>query len=397
MKILHLATFLQGGAGRVLVDLVADQQAAGHDVLVAASRTGVPDAGYANSVSCLDELARLSVPVCLVDSMFARDHAANLAVVRAIGDLCPPGREPDVLHTHAAVPSLVALVFAGARRRPMALVQTMHGWSGAKTPGQVATDVALMNLVDRVAVPSRHSAEVVASLGVAGGRVAVVAHGVGAGASDPLDVRDGSVLREMARARASGLLVVACVGTIGSRKNQRVLVDAIARMAGPRSAYAVFIGDGDVRDLLQTIEAAGLGGRVRVHGYSRAARRLAAAADVLVLPSRSEGQPLAVLEAFCDGTLVLVSNIPELAEIVVDGGTGLHFAADDAGSLAAVLDHVAAMPDRVRQAITGRARLVHGSRFSTAVMASQYAAVYRESCEALTSGPVSRPMISPAA
>src|SRR5215510_12876913 len=45
MKILHLATFLQGGAGRVIADLAAAQRAAGNDVTVVASRTGAPGFG----------------------------------------------------------------------------------------------------------------------------------------------------------------------------------------------------------------------------------------------------------------------------------------------------------------------------------------------------------------
>jgi glycosyltransferase involved in cell wall biosynthesis len=396
MKILHLATFLQGGAGRVLVDLVADQRGAGHDVGVVVTRTGAPEAGYSNHVTYLDELARLGVPVHLVDSMFVRDHAANLAVVRALGELCPPGHEPDVMHTHAAIPSLTALVFAGARRRPMAVVQTMHGWSGAKTPGQVATDVALMNLVDRVAVPSQYAADVIASIGVARCRIAVVAHGVGRGAGD-LDLHDRAALRDMERARHAGLLVAACVGTLGARKNQRVLVEAIRRMTGPRSVYCVFIGDGDAADLDRAIAAAGLAGRVRVHGYCRAARRLAAAADVLVLPSRSEGQPLAVLEAFCDSTLVLASSIPELSELVEDGATGLRFAVDDAGSLATALDRLAIMPDAVRLAITGRARLLQASRFTTTLMANHYLDLYRESLRAHATERAPQPMVTPAA
>jgi glycosyltransferase involved in cell wall biosynthesis len=396
VKILHLATFLQGGAGRVMVDLVAEQRAAGHDVDVVASRTSVPEAGYSNHATYLDELAGLDVPVHLVDSTFVREHAANLAVVRALDGLCPPGHAPDVIHAHAAIPSLVALVFAGARRHPMAVVQTMHGWSGAKTPGQVATDVALMNLVDRVAVPSHHAAEVIASVGVARSRIVVVAHGVGDCATE-LDLRDRAALRDMARARQAGLLVAACVGTIGARKNQRVLVEAIRRMTGPRSVFCMFMGDGDAADLGAAIAAAGLGGRVRVHGYSRGARRLAAAADVLVLPSRSEGQPLAVLEAFCDGTLVLVSDIPELSELVEDGATGLRFAVDDAASLSAALDRLSIMPAEIRRAITSRARLLQASRFTTTLMANHYADLYRESLHAHLPASAPRPMVTPAA
>jgi glycosyltransferase involved in cell wall biosynthesis len=97
-----------------------------------------------------------------------------------------------------------------------------------------------------------------------------------------------------------------------------------------------------------------------------------------VLPSRSEGQPLAVLEAFRDGTLVAVSGIPELVELVEDGATGLQFRVDDVRSLAGVLDRLATMPDSTRRAITDRARLLQASRYTTAMMATQYADLYRE-------------------
>lgn len=381
MKILHLATFLQGGAGRVIADLVITQQEAGHDVSVVVSKTSVPAPGCANNEAYLEDLERAGIWVERVDSMFLRDYADNLAVVRALCDRYARGREPEVVHTHAAIPSLVALLFAGARRLPLAVVQTMHGWSATKTSSQVATDVSLMNAVDRVVVPSRHAAEVIASLGVARSRTTVVAHGVRDSSPD-LDLRDRSMLRDMERARAAGLLVVTCVGTIGTRKSQRLLVEAIARMKGPRSVYCVFIGDGDTAELGGAIDAAHLAGRVRVHGYSRAARRLAAFADALVLPSRSEGQPLAVLEAFRDGTVVVVSGIPELTELVEDGATGLQFRVDDAQSLAATLDRLASLPDPLRHAIADRARLLQASRFTTTMMTNHYIDLYREALAA---------------
>jgi glycosyltransferase involved in cell wall biosynthesis len=377
MRILHLATYLQGGAGRVIVDLVSAQRESGHEVSVVISNTGVDAPGCANNDEYLAELARAGVPVQRVDSMFSRDQGQNMAVVRALCTRFQPGREPEVVHTHAAIPSLVGLLFAGARRLPLAVVQTMHGWGAAKTPSQVATDIAVMNLVDRVVVPSRYAAEVIASLGVARSQITVVAHGVSDRVPE-FDMRDRGLLRDIERARAAGLLVVACVGTIGARKSQRLLVEAVATMAGPRAAFGVFIGDGDAVELQQAIDAAGVSGRMRVHGYSRAARRLAAAADALVLPSRSEGQPLAVLEAFRDGTLVAVSGIPELVELVEDGATGLQFRVDDVRSLAGVLDRLATMPDSTRRAITDRARLLQASRYTTAMMATQYADLYRE-------------------
>lgn len=372
MRILHLATFLQGGAGRIIADLALEQHLAGHDVGVVVSGTGAP--GYGNYQAYLDELIGCGVSVRLVDSMFERQHAANLNVVRTLDELYPNGAEPHVIHAHAAVPSLVALLFAGVRRAPVSLVQTMHGWGVVKTADQVATDVTLLNLVDRVVVPSGQSAGTLASLGVSAARISIVPYGVRTEGAEP-DERDLDTMQEMSRQRRRGALVAACVGTIGSRKNQVLLVEALAAMTDAR-AFVVFVGDGDDTELRATIERLGVGDRVRVHGYSRAARRIAAAADVLVLPSRSEGQPIAVLEAFCDGTLVVVSDIPELAELVSDGVTGFRFSAGQAASLADVLGGVATLPPSTRRVLRERARSRYATQFTVPAMADAYFSIY---------------------
>lgn len=52
MRILHLTTFLQGGAGRVVTDLALEQQRAGHDVRVITSATGLN--GYCNYDGYID-------------------------------------------------------------------------------------------------------------------------------------------------------------------------------------------------------------------------------------------------------------------------------------------------------------------------------------------------------
>ena len=54
MRILHLTTFLQGGAGRIIVELAREQQRQGHEVMVVASRRGAP--GYGNYQEYLQTL-----------------------------------------------------------------------------------------------------------------------------------------------------------------------------------------------------------------------------------------------------------------------------------------------------------------------------------------------------
>lgn len=374
MRILHLTTFLQGGAGRVIVELAREQRGLGHDVTVVASRRGVP--GYENYEEYLETLAALGVPVRLVGSTFERSHSRTVAAVAAIDRFLPPGHEPDVIHSHAAVPSLIGLLFAGVRRTPMRVIQTMHGWGQTKTAEQATTDVGVLNLVDRVAVPSAHSAALLEELGVRPAQIALVPYGV-ASHQPALSEGDESTWMAMARARLAGRLVVVCVGTIGPRKNQTLLVEALARLAGT-DALCVFVGDGDDRPLRQVIENHQCQDRTIVHGYSRSARVLAAGADLLVLPSRSEGQPIAVLEAFCDGLLVATSDIPELVELVHDGMTGFHFRSDDAQALAETLARVARMSNSNRRAIRAAARSRYAAEFTLSRMVERYSQLYAD-------------------
>ena len=371
MRVLHLTTFLQGGAGRVITDLALEQQRAGHDVRIVTSQTGA--AGYGNYAGYLEELTGAGIPVRAVDSMFQRQHAPNLQVVRALLDWYQPGREPEVLHAHAAVPGMVSLLFAGARRMAVPIVQTMHGWGHVKSGDQVATDVAVLNLMDRVIVPSHHSVDTLVSLGVSPARIALVSYGVRATGAPP-DDRDAELLVEMTRQRRNGTLVVACVGTVGVRKNQALLIDALAQRPD-LPVLCVFVGDGATEALLAAAAAAGVGARVCVHGYSRAARRIAGAADLLVLPSRSEGQPISVLEAFCDGTLVAVSDIPELTELV-DDDVGFRFPAGDAARLADLLERISGVPNVVRRSTREHARARYQQRFTLEGMTREYFEIY---------------------
>jgi glycosyltransferase involved in cell wall biosynthesis len=375
MNILHLTTFLQGGAGRVITELARTQHDDGHRVTVVTSKTGAP--GYGNYPAYLEQLRTAGLTVEEVDSMFARDYSANLAVVQRIAEVMPIN--PDVIHAHAAVPSLVGLLVGAMRRRPIGVLQTMHGWGIAKTPGQAAMDVRLMQMVERVAVPSRHAMDQLRQFGVPASRITIVPYGVGP-AAVRLDEMDLQLRQEMLAARRAGTLVVVCVGTIVPRKNQRLLLEAIAQLDASVPALAVLIGDGDARDLHRHRLAAELDivDRVRVRGYSPAARVIAASADAMVLPSRSEGQPLAILEAFADQILTITSDVPELVELVEDGVTGFTFAAENASALASTLERVARLPEASRQAIRAAGQELHAQRFASSTMARRYYDLYRD-------------------
>jgi glycosyltransferase involved in cell wall biosynthesis len=315
------------------------------------------------------------------DSLFARDLNANLAVVaflkRALGGV---GRI-DVIHAHAAVPSLIGLLFSRGCLPVPPVIQTMHGWGIAKSLRDAQTDVAVLDLVDQVVVPAETSRELLRSLGVRNDRITVVPYGVPAPerwdeiAMD--DTADDDVLAAIRTERHRGGFVMCCVGTLGVRKNQRLLIEALPLVEHGEHVRCVLVGDGDQLEHRTRARELGVADRVIFAGYRRDARRLAREADLFVLPSRSEGQPLAILEAFCDGVPVLASRIRELTELVKDGVNGLLFEPEDPASLAEAIDRVRRLDPTARALLRANARHDYQRRHTVAAMVEGYSALYR--------------------
>src|SRR5690348_17012745 len=104
MRILHVSTFLQGGAGRIITALAVAQKRAGHDVTVVAD-TG-RDTGYESYPEYVATLERTGIGYHTVTSTFTRDLALNVRAVRELRELVGTA-SVDVAHTHAAIPTLV--------------------------------------------------------------------------------------------------------------------------------------------------------------------------------------------------------------------------------------------------------------------------------------------------
>jgi L-malate glycosyltransferase len=318
MRILHLTTFLQGGAGLVIASMALWQAQAGHTPVVVTSRTGEGD--YGNYPDVLRRLRDGGVRVEQIDSLFKRDLAVNMS---ALGELSErlSGWNPDIVHAHAAVPAMVGMLLA--RRTGATVVETMHGWGVAKTPAQSATDLAILRQVDHLVALSDAARRDLEARGL--GPVTVIPNGIAPRAED-VPAPDDPVVRAW---RVRGLTVLICIGSIGERKNQRLLVDAMSASDAPAGVACLFIGEGDgAAALAAQAEASGIGDRVRFLGYVPDASRWLSVADWLVLPSRNEGQPMAVLEAYGAKRPVIASDIPELTEVVRDGRTGLVFESD---------------------------------------------------------------------
>ncbi len=176
--------------------------------------------------------------------------------------------------------------------------------------------------------------------------------------------------------RESDDAFVLYAGRLDAGKNVETLVHALSRLRATRPFRALLCGDGPVRSHLEhLIGEYGLAERVRLAGYVPNLWSLMKSADVLVSPSRFEGNPNVVLEAMACGCPLVVSDIPAHREIL-DEHTAVFADADDAGALSERLAAVLGNPESA--SARARAAQERAERYALPVIAQQYLGVYRD-------------------
>ncbi len=143
--------------------------------------------------------------------------------------------------------------------------------------------------------------------------------------------------------------VVACIGALSDEKRVADAVAATAQLAG---VHLLVVGGGPERGALERQAAEAAPGRVHVAGVLDGPTEGLAAADVVALPSRTEGMPGVLIEAGLSGIAAVASDVGGVSEIVRDGETGVLVRPGD----------VAGLVDGVRRVLADRSRFGAAAR-----------------------------------
>jgi glycosyltransferase involved in cell wall biosynthesis len=225
-------------------------------------------------------------------------------------------------------------------------------WFKLRTAGAIRT----------VIVVSRASRDALLAEGFPIERVAVVPNGV----------PDPGVPRALPAPDSA--LRLGVLGSLEPRKRVELVIEALA-ICGEGTARLDVAGDGPLRAALEErARALGVAGRVRFLGRASDPAEFLASIDVLALPSRLEGMPLAALEAMAAGRGVLACNIPGMEEVVDDGTTGRLLPADPR-AWAEAIDGLRRDPARI-SAWSIAARKTFMERFTLERCVDATAAVY---------------------
>jgi len=283
---------------------------------------------------------------------------------------------PDVVHTHDERALFYAGPAAWATRVPR-LIHTRHGRNFHSTPRQITIGRQLARLVDRyVCVSDDVKAQCVAE-GIARSRL--------------LTIKNGIDLERFAFSGSCPGGPIVAVARLSPEKDVANLIRAaaIVRRSDPDLRIEV-AGDGQcLPELRRLVAELGLEGQVLLLGEVGDVAGLLARGRLFVLPSRSEGISLTLLEAMARGLPVVATRVGGTPEVVVDGETGLLVPPGDPAALADAVLRLQRDPEAGRRmGEAGRPRVER--IFDVRRMVAEYEALYVDAemreCRATSSG-----------
>ncbi len=229
---------------------------------------------------------------------------------------------------------------------------------------------------DAVVAISHEIRQDLIGLGVPGSKIVEIPNGVDTNVFVPLPPKDKA--RKRGELGIRGDPVGIYVGRLSRVKAVDVLLRAWSRaFPGHRRAQLVILGDGPERGRLESLaDELGIAGSVVMPGFVDNVSDYLMASDFFVLPSRSEGHPVALLEAMACGLAVVGSDTGGIADVVDEGRDGYLVPVADVDALSSVICDLVG-DSALRRKLGAAAREKAVSRYSIERTGRRYCELYR--------------------
>lgn len=378
LRLGYLLATTQGGTGRHVAMIASGCAAQGHAVRLFGPASARPAADRAGTAVAFDVVEFTDRP----------RPARDVAAVRRLRDLLVQARL-DVVHAHGmragALAALAIRPYPGARwpgGRPPALVVTVHN-----APPAAAGTAAIYRVLERL-VARRADAVLCVSSDLSARMSRLRARRVER-AVVPAPAAIATVPPGQAPPGwpAAGRPAVLAAGRLAPQKGFDTLLAAAARWRARQPEPAVVIaGSGPLAAELAG-QAATLGVAPAFLGIRDDVPALLAAADVFVLPSRWEGQPLILQEALRAGRPIVATDAGGVRDLT--GDAALLVPPGDPAALASAVLSILDDPDLaavLAKAAAARAASLPTEQDAISAVLSAYQTVYARSRGASAGG-----------
>jgi glycosyltransferase involved in cell wall biosynthesis len=242
----------------------------------------------------------------------------------------------DVIHAHMPRANIPGAVLGRLARVPV-IVSQEHSWTSHRSRRRRFLHRNIVGRASTVllALSESNKRNIVESERIQPERIRVLPNAIESFSPSNRDIRGELGI-------PAGAALIGTVGRLTWEKGHADLIEAVGLLADRcYDVHCMIAGDGPEKArLCSLIEQRGLAERVHMLGYRRDSRDLISSLDVALLPSRSEGSPLVLLEFMTVGAPIVASSVGGIPEVIEDGAQGLLGPPRDPGSLATLIARV---------------------------------------------------------
>jgi len=316
-----------------------------------------------------EKAARWDAPLEALDDSGPLDFG----VLRRARELCDRHR-PAIWHGHDYKTNFLGLLLA--RKRPMVLVTTLHGWVKHtwKTPFYYALDRRCIRRYAAIMAVSEDLHQSALECGAPPDRCFLVPNAIDCDEFRRTLTNDEA--KERRGFRPGGFLIGAA-GRLSPEKGFDLLIEAVARLnAEGLAVHLQIAGEGDDRARLERlIRERNLSDRVTLLGFQSDLSLFYQSLDAFVLSSIREGLPNVVLEAMAIEVPILATRVAGAPSVIHDNETGMLVEPGSSSSLAGGLRRLL-QDGALRARLAAAARRLVASRFGLAQRMDRMKEIY---------------------
>lgn len=176
-----------------------------------------------------------------------------------------------------------------------------------------------------------------------------------------------------------GTVLLGTLSSLTAEKGHRYLLEALSILTKDAAEFRLLIaGEGPERQRIGNLaKALRLTSQLTFLGTRTDTEQLLAGLDVFVLPSLSEGLPMALLEAMATGLAVVASDVGDVSQIVHHNETGFLVESGNPKALADAIRQLLNDPELRRRLGTAAAGFIR-DHYSAQTMARRYCEQYEQ-------------------
>lgn len=280
----------------------------------------------------------------------------------------------DAVHTHGYKSNFYAVLATFFHK--ISRIVTCHPWikTSLKIKFYSLIDKFLLNRFDKIIAVSDELKKEITEVGVPAEKILIIPNGI--------DINRFTKKYNVDRVRMqlgipAQYKVVGTIGRLSTEKGHSIFIDAADKIRKEHpSTFFIIVGDGLLREKLQQkVTKLALENHFLFTGIIDDIPKVLSIIDIFVLPSLTEGLPMALLEAMAARKPVVASKVGSIPQLIIHNKTGLLVQPADIEGLIISIGELLQNPEKAKQlAEAGYQTIVNN--YTSKIMTRRYMDVY---------------------